>query len=137
MQTCPYINFCFYLQSIELTTFLFVPRSPSSYPLSHPTLPPSYALSHLFSYPKAKSLPLPQPPSLYFPIIRSYFPHPGLSLPYFYSHLNCCNPISSLGPFRYVLGTRPQQNVLEKSSRYTSVQIASTVKCSRYPFVQI
>ena len=33
--------------------------------------------------------------------------------------------------------TRPRQNVLRTSSRYTSVQIASTVKCSRYPFVQI
>ena len=47
----------------------------------------------------------------------------------------------SMGPFiyryMYVLGTRPRQNVLETSSRYTSVQIASTVKCSRYPFVQI
>ena len=39
-----------------------------------------------------------------------------------------------VGPFIYVLGTRPRQNVLETSSRYTSVQIASTVKCSRYPF---
>ena len=37
----------------------------------------------------------------------------------------------------YVHGTRPRQNVLETSSRYTSVQIASTAKCSRYPFVQI
>ena len=37
----------------------------------------------------------------------------------------------------YVLGTRPRQNVLGTSSRYTSIQIASTVKCSQYPFVQI
>ena len=43
----------------------------------------------------------------------------------------------TLGPFIYVLDTRPRQNVLETSSRYASVQIASTVKCSRYPFVQI
>ena len=35
----------------------------------------------------------------------------------------------------YVLRTRPRQNVLETSSQYTSIQIASTVKCSRYPFV--
>ena len=41
------------------------------------------------------------------------------------------------GPFLYILGTRPRQNVLETSSWYTSVQIASTVKCSQYPFVQI
>ena len=45
--------------------------------------------------------------------------------------------LPSKGPFIYVLGTRARQNVLETSSRYTSVQIASTVKCSRYPFVQI
>ena len=42
-----------------------------------------------------------------------------------------------VGPFIYVLGTRPRQNVLETSSRYTSIPIASTVKCSRYPVVQI
>ena len=41
------------------------------------------------------------------------------------------------GPFIFVLGTRPRQNVLETSSRYTSIQIVSTVKCSRHPFVQI
>ena len=42
---------------------------------------------------------------------------------------------NSLGLFIqvYVLGTRPRQNVLGTSSRYTSVQTASTVKCSRYP----
>ena len=37
----------------------------------------------------------------------------------------------------YVLSTWPRQNVLETSSRYTSIQIASTVKCSWYPFIQI
>ena len=42
-----------------------------------------------------------------------------------------------MGPFIYVLGTRTRENVLETSSRYTSFQIASTVKCSQYPFVQI
>ena len=42
-----------------------------------------------------------------------------------------------LGPFIYVLGTQPRQNVLGTCSRYTSVHITSTVKCSRYPFVQV
>ena len=37
----------------------------------------------------------------------------------------------------YVLGTQPRQNVLGTCSRYTSVHITSTVKCSRYPFVQV
>ena len=37
----------------------------------------------------------------------------------------------------YVLGTQPRQNVLGPCSRYTSVHITSTVKCSRYPFVQV
>ena len=41
------------------------------------------------------------------------------------------------GPFIYVLGTQPRQNVLGTCSRYTSVHITSTVKCSRYPFVQV
>ena len=40
-------------------------------------------------------------------------------------------------PFIYVLGTKPWQNVLGTCSRYTSVHITSTVKCSRYRFVQI
>ena len=39
-------------------------------------------------------------------------------------------------PFIYVLGTQPRQNVLGTCSRYTSIHITSTVKCSRYPFVQ-
>ena len=42
-----------------------------------------------------------------------------------------------MGPFIYVLGTQPRQNVLGTCSRYTSVHITSTVKCSRYPFVQV
>ena len=37
----------------------------------------------------------------------------------------------------YVLGTRTQENVLETCSLYTSVHITSTVKCSRFPFIQI
>ena len=43
----------------------------------------------------------------------------------------------STGPFIFVLGTQPRQNVLGTCSRYTSVHITSTVKCSRYPFVQV
>ena len=43
----------------------------------------------------------------------------------------------TMGPFIYVLGTQPRQNVLGTCSRYTSVHITSTVKCSRYPFVQV
>ena len=43
----------------------------------------------------------------------------------------------SQSPFIYVLGTKPWQNVLGTCSRYTSVHITSTVKCSRYRFVQI
>ena len=42
-----------------------------------------------------------------------------------------------MSPFIYVLGTKPWQNVLGTCSRYTSVHITSTVKCSRYRFVQI
>ena len=42
-----------------------------------------------------------------------------------------------LGLFIYVLGTQPRQNVLGTCSRYTSVHITSTVKCSRYPFDQV
>ena len=38
-----------------------------------------------------------------------------------------------MSPFIYVLGTKPWQNVLGTCSRYTSVHITSTVKCSRYP----
>ena len=41
-----------------------------------------------------------------------------------------------MGPFIYVLGTQPRQNVLGTCYQYTSVHITSTVKCSRYPFVQ-
>ena len=37
------------------------------------------------------------------------------------------------GPFIYVLGTHTLENVLETCSRYTSIQISSTVKRSRYP----
>ena len=37
----------------------------------------------------------------------------------------------------YVFGTQPRQNVLGTCSWYTSVHITSTVKCSRYPFVQV
>ena len=37
------------------------------------------------------------------------------------------------GPFIYVLGTRTRENILETSSRYASVQIASTVKCFSVP----
>ena len=36
-------------------------------------------------------------------------------------------------PFIYVLGTKPWQNVLGTGSRYTSVHITSTVKCSAVP----
>ena len=39
----------------------------------------------------------------------------------------------SMGPFIYVLATHTRENFLVTSSRYISVQIASTVICSRYP----
>ena len=50
---------------------------------------------------------------------------------------NCTVSNATLSPFIYVLGTKPWQNVLGTCSRYTSVHITSTVKCSRYRFVQI
>ena len=51
--------------------------------------------------------------------------------------VHLCRHVGGLWARSYVLGTQPRQNVLGTCSRYTSVHITSTVKCSRYPFVQV